>query len=138
MYKLHHFLCFHQTNNQISGRVAHAQNIHQKENFAKSIIFYSNGAKKHKSQRAESWERTVDIRILVQLVNLGDDFLLGDLLGEVDINRPDANLRAGLSLHTDITLRILPRPDDHHCQTRHLTPLEMRDGNPLTGQAKSI
>lgn len=54
MYKLHHFVCFHQTNNQISGRVTPAQNIHQKENFAESIIFYSNGTKKHKIQRAEA------------------------------------------------------------------------------------
>jgi hypothetical protein len=63
---------------------------------------------------------TVHVGVGVESVDLGDERDLGDVLGEVDVDGADADLGAGLALHVDVRLRVLPAPHDHHRQPWHL------------------
>lgn len=59
-------------------------------------------------------------RIGVKFVDLADDFVEGNVFGEVQVEGLNTNFSACLPLHAHIALRILPVPNYHHSQPRNL------------------
>ena len=85
----------------------------------------SNRGEEEKSSKEERRHaHTVDGGVGVEAVDLGDERGLGGVLGEVDEERADADVGAGVALHVGVGPRVIPAPHGHHRQPRHLRVTE--------------